>query len=157
MFEVRVADDSDREVPVGVVGEIQVRPRLPDIILREYWRRPEATIEATRNLWFHTGARGRMYADGGPPLCVTVPTTSCHPAVKYEPLRGSVVIMAASAPFATTTVQPDANGHFSVAVTPGQYEVTGHPTNQGNVDWLKQSVTVASGQTATVDLGIHMP
>jgi carnitine-CoA ligase len=63
-FEVRVADESDREVPVGEIGEIQVRPRLPDIILREYWSRPEATIEATRNLWFHTGDRARMDADG---------------------------------------------------------------------------------------------
>jgi crotonobetaine/carnitine-CoA ligase len=51
-------------VPVNQVGEIQVRPRLPDIILREYWRRPEATIEAMRNLWFHTGDRGRMDSDG---------------------------------------------------------------------------------------------
>jgi crotonobetaine/carnitine-CoA ligase len=64
VFEVRVADEGDREVPVNQVGEIQVRPRLPDIILREYWRRPEATIEAMRNLWFHTGDRGRMDGDG---------------------------------------------------------------------------------------------
>lgn len=63
-FEVRVADESDREVAVGDVGEIQVRPRMADIILREYWSRPEATIEATRNLWFHTGDRARVDAEG---------------------------------------------------------------------------------------------
>lgn len=63
-FEVRVADEFDNEVPIETAGEIQVRPRLPDIILREYWRRPDATIEATRNLWFHTGDRGRVDADG---------------------------------------------------------------------------------------------
>jgi crotonobetaine/carnitine-CoA ligase len=63
-FEVRVADESDREVAVGEVGEIQVRPRLPGIVLREYWQRPEATIAALRNLWFHTGDRARMDADG---------------------------------------------------------------------------------------------
>ncbi|MGZ4152415.1 MAG: AMP-binding protein [Actinomycetota bacterium] len=63
-FEVRVADELDAEVPVGEVGEIQVRPRQPGIMLREYWKRPEATIEATRNLWFHTGDRARMDADG---------------------------------------------------------------------------------------------
>jgi crotonobetaine/carnitine-CoA ligase len=33
-------------------------------MLREYWKRPDATIEATRNLWFHTGDRARMDADG---------------------------------------------------------------------------------------------
>ena len=26
-------------------------------MLREYWKRPDATIEACRNLWFHTGDR----------------------------------------------------------------------------------------------------
>jgi crotonobetaine/carnitine-CoA ligase len=63
-FEVRVADERDREVAVGETGEIQVRPLLANIILREYWSRPEATIEATRNLWFHTGDRARMDGDG---------------------------------------------------------------------------------------------
>jgi crotonobetaine/carnitine-CoA ligase len=63
-FEVRVADEHDRDVPVGEMGEIQVRPRRPGIILREYWARPEATIAAMRNLWFHTGDRARMDADG---------------------------------------------------------------------------------------------
>jgi carnitine-CoA ligase len=37
---------------------------MADIILREYWSRPEATIEATRNLWFHTGDRARVDAEG---------------------------------------------------------------------------------------------
>lgn len=63
-WEARVADESDHECAVGEVGEIQVRPRLPDIIMREYWGRPEATIEAFRNLWFHTGDRARRDEDG---------------------------------------------------------------------------------------------
>ena len=61
---MRIGDEHDFDAPVGEVGEIQVRPRLPGIILREYWRRPDATIAAVRNLWFHTGDRGRMDADG---------------------------------------------------------------------------------------------
>jgi len=63
-LEVRLGDADDHEPPVGAVGEILVRPRAPDVILREYWRRPEATIEAFRNLWFHTGDRARMDTDG---------------------------------------------------------------------------------------------
>lgn len=63
-FEVRVADPEDHECAVGEAGELQVRPRRPGIMLREYWRRPEATIEAHRNLWFHTGDRARIDADG---------------------------------------------------------------------------------------------
>lgn len=63
-FEVRLADEEDREVAVGEVGEIQVRPREPNSMLIEYWRRPDATTEAFRNLWFHTGDRGTRDADG---------------------------------------------------------------------------------------------
>lgn len=63
-FEVRIADDEDNEVPDGETGEIQVRPREPEIMLREYWRRPDATIAAFRNLWFHTGDIGWRDADG---------------------------------------------------------------------------------------------
>lgn len=63
-YEARVADEDDNEAPVGEVGELQVRPRLPGVMMREYWKRPDATIEAFRNLWFHTGDRARMDADG---------------------------------------------------------------------------------------------
>ena len=63
-FEVRLADADDRAVGTGDVGEIQIRPNEPGIMLREYWRRPDATSEAFRNLWFHTGDRARMDADG---------------------------------------------------------------------------------------------
>ena len=63
-FEVRVADAGDVEVAAGEVGEIQVRPRHPGTILREYWARPQETISATRNLWFHTGDRAWRDEDG---------------------------------------------------------------------------------------------
>jgi crotonobetaine/carnitine-CoA ligase len=63
-LQVRLADEDDREVAVGAVGEIQVRPNEPGVMLREYWRRPDATIDAFRDLWFHTGDRARVDADG---------------------------------------------------------------------------------------------
>jgi len=63
-FELRLADDEDREVAVGEVGEIQVRPNEPESMMIEYWHRPDATAEAFRNLWFHTGDRARLDADG---------------------------------------------------------------------------------------------
>jgi carnitine-CoA ligase len=63
-FEVRLAGEDDREVGVGEVGEIQVRPREPEAMLHEYWRRPDATSAAFRNLWFHTGDRATRDADG---------------------------------------------------------------------------------------------
>jgi crotonobetaine/carnitine-CoA ligase len=63
-YEVRLADENDVEVPVGEVGEIQVRPREPEVMLHEYWRRPDATSAGFRNFWFHTGDRATRDADG---------------------------------------------------------------------------------------------
>ena len=63
-FDVRIVDDDDREVPDGVAGEVIVRPNRPDIMFQGYWRRPEATVAAMRNQWFHTGDIGRFDADG---------------------------------------------------------------------------------------------
>ena len=62
--EVRVVDDDDRDVPPGEVGEVVVRPKVPHATYQGYWRRPEATVEAWRNLWHHTGDYGRMSEDG---------------------------------------------------------------------------------------------
>ena len=63
-FDVRIFDDEDREVPAGTPGEIVVRPNKPDIMFKGYWRRPEATVAAMRNQWFHTGDIGRFDGDG---------------------------------------------------------------------------------------------
>jgi len=64
LYEVRVVDTEDHEVPPGRVGEIVVRPRRPDAMYSGYWGKPEATIRAMRNLWHHTGDLGSMDADG---------------------------------------------------------------------------------------------
>ena len=63
-FEVRVVDELDQFVPAGVAGEIVVRPKKPGIMIKEYYRMPDATAAAFRNLWFHTGDRGRFDEDG---------------------------------------------------------------------------------------------
>jgi len=63
-FDVRIVDDDDREVPVGEAGEVIVRPNGPNIMFQGYWRRPEATVGAMRNQWFHTGDIGRFDAAG---------------------------------------------------------------------------------------------
>ena len=63
-FDVRIVDDDDREVPVGVAGEVIVRPNRPNIMFQGYWRRPDATVAAMRNQWFHTGDIGRFDEQG---------------------------------------------------------------------------------------------
>jgi carnitine-CoA ligase len=54
-WEVRLVDEGDSEVPVGVVGEVTLRPCLPGRMMLRYHNKPEATLEAWRGLWFHTG------------------------------------------------------------------------------------------------------
>ncbi len=62
--EVRVVDDADFDVPRGTPGEIVLRGRGPWIFPTGYYRMPEATVAAWRNLWFHTGDRGFFDAEG---------------------------------------------------------------------------------------------
>jgi crotonobetaine/carnitine-CoA ligase len=63
-FEVKLVDDDDVEVPTGETGEIVCRPTGPNLMFAGYWNRPDSTVEATRNLWFHTGDLGRLGEDG---------------------------------------------------------------------------------------------
>ena len=51
-------------VPAGQPGELVVRPRAPDALLRGYWAMPDATLAALRDQWFHTGDVMRQDADG---------------------------------------------------------------------------------------------
>ncbi len=52
---MKLVDADDKVVPVGAAGELVFRTREPHIMMQGYWNRPEATVEAWRNLWFHTG------------------------------------------------------------------------------------------------------
>jgi carnitine-CoA ligase len=62
--EVMIADDDGRPVPPDTPGEILTRPRIPGTMMSEYIGQPEATLEAFRDFWFHTGDIGRMDEDG---------------------------------------------------------------------------------------------
>lgn len=59
-----VHPETDMPVDQGGVGEIVVRPKVPFGFMAGYDGMPEKTVEATRNLWFHTGDAGRMDKDG---------------------------------------------------------------------------------------------
>jgi crotonobetaine/carnitine-CoA ligase len=63
-FDVRIVDENDNELPANQAGEIVVRPLRPDIMFQGYWRRPEATLNAMKNMWFHTGDIGKFDEDG---------------------------------------------------------------------------------------------
>ncbi|TAN13745.1 MAG: long-chain fatty acid--CoA ligase [Burkholderiaceae bacterium] len=60
-FEVRIADTtSDMPVRSGEIGEILVRPKVPNGFMAGYLNAPDKTVAAWRNLWFHTGDAGTM-------------------------------------------------------------------------------------------------
>lgn len=64
-YELRIVDpETDQELPRGEPGEIVVRSRHPWIMMQGYMGMPEETIEAWRNLWFHSGDVGYMDEDG---------------------------------------------------------------------------------------------
>lgn len=63
-FEMALVDDDDELLGDEQVGEIVIRPRLPNIIFREYLGKPAETVSAWRNLWFHTGDLARRDRNG---------------------------------------------------------------------------------------------
>ncbi len=59
--EIRIVDADDRPVPAGTIGEIVGRgPQL----MRGYWNLPEASAEALRGGWMHTGDAGILDDEG---------------------------------------------------------------------------------------------
>lgn len=63
-IELQIADENDGPLGPGQTGQALWRPRSPDAIFQGYWNRPEATIEAWRNLWFHSGDAGFIDDEG---------------------------------------------------------------------------------------------
>jgi fatty-acyl-CoA synthase len=61
--DLRVVDPSDNDVPHDgqSIGEIIVRG---DGVMEGYWRQPEASAEALRGGWFHTGDMATLNEDG---------------------------------------------------------------------------------------------
>ncbi len=61
--EVKIAslEDETRELGVGQPGEIVVRGPM---VMKGYWRNPEASAQALRDGWFYTGDIGRIDAEG---------------------------------------------------------------------------------------------
>jgi crotonobetaine/carnitine-CoA ligase len=64
-YDVAVVDPgADLPVDRGDVGELVVRPKAPWIVSAGYENAPQATVQAWRNLWFHSGDLVRQDDDG---------------------------------------------------------------------------------------------
>jgi long-chain acyl-CoA synthetase len=59
--DVRVADEDDRDLPAGEIGEVQVRG---DVVMKGYWRDPGASAATLRGGWLHTGDMGAFDDEG---------------------------------------------------------------------------------------------
>jgi acyl-CoA synthetase (AMP-forming)/AMP-acid ligase II len=59
--EVKIFDQDDNELPPGKIGDIVTRS---DLVMKGYWRNPEATAATIRNGWLDTGDMGYMDNNG---------------------------------------------------------------------------------------------
>jgi acyl-CoA synthetase (AMP-forming)/AMP-acid ligase II len=59
--EIKIVDEQDRELRAGEIGEICGRGAQ---LMSGYWKLPEATAEALRGGWMHTGDAGCIDAEG---------------------------------------------------------------------------------------------
>jgi long-chain acyl-CoA synthetase len=58
---IKIVDKNDKELPRGEPGEVVIRGHN---IMKGYYKRPEATAEAIKNGWFHSGDIGIMDDEG---------------------------------------------------------------------------------------------
>jgi long-chain acyl-CoA synthetase len=61
LWDVRIVDETDADVPTGQVGELAVRG--PGV-MKEYYRNPELTAATIKGGWLHTGDLGRIDEEG---------------------------------------------------------------------------------------------
>jgi crotonobetaine/carnitine-CoA ligase len=63
-YNIKIVNDDGVEVGVNTPGEILVRPLKPFTMMLEYYKMPDKTVEAWRDLWFHTGDCGYFDDEG---------------------------------------------------------------------------------------------
>ena len=83
-FEARIVDPHDCEVGIGEVGELILRSDRPWAFSHGYYKNPEATAEAWRNGWFHTGDGFRR--DGEGQFLLRRPAEGHNPPARREHL-----------------------------------------------------------------------
>jgi carnitine-CoA ligase len=62
--DVCIVDSDDNPVPAGTQGQILLRPKVLNTCMLRYINKPEETIAAWHNLWYHSGDVGYLDDDG---------------------------------------------------------------------------------------------
>lgn len=62
--DIRLFDDNNQEVALGEVGEIRIKPLVPNVVFNGYFDNPEATQAAWIDGWYCTGDLGRQNKEG---------------------------------------------------------------------------------------------
>ncbi|MDE0652456.1 MAG: AMP-binding protein [bacterium] len=131
-YDVVLLDEEDNPVPIGEQGELCVRPRIPSILLKGYYDRPDLTLEAMRNLWFHSGDVMSRDAEG----------YYCFIDRKHDRLRRRGHNIA-SMDLEEVFFQHDGVVDVAVVAVPSDFE--------GGEDELKACIALAEGTAADPD------
>jgi len=62
--EICIVDQDDNPLPAGTPGHILLRPKVLNSSMMRYVNKPQETIAAWRNLWYHSSDLGYLDADG---------------------------------------------------------------------------------------------
>lgn len=64
LYDVRIVDDQEADVPEGEVGQLLIRPKHRWLLLSQYLDKPEATKKSWSGDWFKTGDALKRDTDG---------------------------------------------------------------------------------------------
>jgi crotonobetaine/carnitine-CoA ligase len=62
--DIMIADADDNPLPANTTGQILLRPTVMNSSMIRYVNKPEETIQAWRNFWYHSGDLGYVDEDG---------------------------------------------------------------------------------------------
>jgi len=143
-LEVRICDESGRELPPGVKGEIQVRG---ENVMAGYWRNEDATAEAIQDGWLHTGDLGFMDADGYLSVLGRVKSLLINgTGEKYSP-EGIEEALASGSPYVEQVMLHNDHDPYTVALIV--------PNREALRLWLEEqglACDTEEGQRAAIDL-----
>jgi long-chain acyl-CoA synthetase len=143
-IELRICDESGRELPAGRTGEIVIRG---ENVMAGYWRNETATREALRDGWLYTGDLGYLDADGFLYVLGRVKSLLiASDGEKYSPEVIEEALVDAS-PYIDQIMLYNSQSSFTVALLV--------PNREAVLRWLKErslSVATPEGQEAALRL-----